>query len=184
MKKQKKYVYFIAPIVGTIAFAAVYWNYVAGHDARIKAMEDHKRQLREAEVAKENADKKIAYEEAMKTKTAREKEKAEKAKHDQQEKDDAEAASQALDKARADAQHQANNLEHIKAEVKAAHEEIDKIKKTQEASLKEEQFLKDYVIKVQADAHKLDSVVEKIAAADDAAAKAAAAAAKAAKKES
>ena len=102
--------------------------------------------------------------------------------HDQQEKDDVDAAQQAYTKAASDAERLVKSLERVNGEVRQAKADIAKIKDQEKESLAEEAFLKGFVSKQQANVQQLESVIEKIAAADDANAKAAAAAAAAAKK--
>ena len=183
--KKKKYVYFVAPIVGIVVFAAVYWNYVSGHDAKIEERAKVTKAAKQAAVDKENADKKLAYDDAMKQKTARDAERKAKEVHDQKEKDDAEAANQALSKAGNEAERLVKQLDRLKIEVRQTKEEITKIKETERQSLAEEAFLKSFVVKAQANVQQLETVVQKIADADDAAVKAEAAAkAAAAKKNS
>lgn len=179
--KKKKYVYFVVPVLGILIFAAVYWQYVSTHDAKIAERAAAVKRAKQEAVDKENSDKKKAYDEAMAKQAERAAEKKAKEAHDQKEKDDMDAAQQALSKAGNEAERLTKNLDRLKGEIRTTKEEIAKVKETERQSIAEEAFLKTFVVKAQDNVKQLETVVEKIDAANEAAAKAAADAAKAAK---
>ena len=179
---KKKYVYFVAPILATLVFAAIYWNYLSTYDAKAEARAKLLKAQKQAEIDKENADKKKAYEEAMVAKAKHDAEKKAKEERERAQKDAREAAQQAREKAANDAERLQKQAERIAAEVRTAKEEVAKIKDGERQSLAEAAFQKDFVVKVQTSVENLHSVLDAIAKADEAAAKAAAAAAAAAKK--
>jgi chromosome segregation ATPase len=180
--KKKKYVYFVVPVLGILIFAAIYWNYVSSHDAKIAERAATVKRLKQEAVDKENADKKKAYDEAMATQAKRTAEKKAKEAHDQKEKDDLDAANQALSKAGNESERLSKQLERLRVEVKNTKDEIVKIKEAERQSIAEEAFLKTFVVKDQENVKQLSAVIEKIDAANEAAAKAEAAARAAEKK--
>lgn len=183
--KKKSYVYFIAPLVGLVIFAGIYWQYASTYDAKLEAVAKKQRAEREEKIRKENESKKAAVEAAVVAQEKRKQEKAAKEAKDQKDKDDREKAVQARAKAREDGRKFTDQVARLKKEVDLNKKDIAKIEEDKKRSIDEQKFLAEYVKKAEANAQGLSAVLEKIDAADkaaEAAAKAAAAAAAAAAK--
>ena len=175
---KKSYLYFIAPILGVIIFAAVYWQYASTHEAKLEAAAKQRRIEREQKIAKENELKKEAVTAALKAQEERKKAKAEKEARDAKEKEDREKAIQARSKAREDSRKFADQVVRLKKEIDDNKKEIADIEADKKRSTDEMAFLREYVKKAEANTQSLRAVLDRIEAAD----KAAADAAKAAKK--
>jgi hypothetical protein len=163
---KKTYVYFLVPIIGLIAFGAVYWNFSAGYEAKLAQKAALVRQAKEEKLRKEAKDREIAIKEAL---ASQERRKAEKAAKEAKEQADAEArqlAIEARDKANRDQAKLGQQVERLEKEVKVEKEAIAKIEEDRKRALEEQGFLKDYVKQAQANTKSLSEVLDKITAAD------------------
>jgi colicin import membrane protein len=178
---KKTYVYFLVPLLGLIIFGAVYWNFNAGYEAKEAAKKAAIQQAKREKLEKEARDREIAIKDALAAQEKRKQEKAAKEAKDRADKEARLAAIDARDKANRDQARLQGQMERLQKDVKTEQEAIAKLQADKEESVKQYNFLKDYVKQAQANTKKLYQVVEKIAAADAAKAAADAAAAKAAK---
>ena len=60
MKKKKKYVYFVVPIIGMLIFAAVFWSYSSTLEAKTAERARILKEQKQKEIDQENLDKKKA----------------------------------------------------------------------------------------------------------------------------
>jgi hypothetical protein len=181
---KKTYIYFLVPLVGLIAFGALYWNFNTHYEA---ILADKARIVREAKDEKLRAEannRERAIKEAL---AAQERRKIEKAAREAKEKADQDGrllAIEARDKANREQSKLGQQVERLTAEIKNEKEAIAKIEDEKKRALDEQAFLKTYVKQAEANTKSLTQVLEKIAAADAAKATIEAAAAKAAKNNS
>lgn len=178
---KKTYVYFLVPLIGLIAFGALYWNFSSEYDAREAAKKAAIRQARDEKLAQEAKDREIAIKDAL---ASQERRKIEKAAKEAKEKADAEArqlAIEARDRANREQMKLAQQIERLEKDIKAEKDAIAKIDADRKLAVDEQNFLKDYVKQAEANTKSLTEVLDKITAADKARAEAEAAAAKAAK---
>ena len=178
---KKTYVYFLIPIIALAVFSVVYWNFSTKYEKNQADMAAKARQQKEADIERENADKKKAYDEAVAAADLRKKQKEAKEKQDAA---DAEARQQASDEryaAQQNARSLATKEDRLLKDVESAKKEVASIQADKAAAQKDEAFLRTYVKQAQDNAKELEDVLTKIKEADDAAARAAAEAAAAAK---
>lgn len=178
---KKNYVYFLVPLLGLIIFGAVYWNFSAGYEAKEAAKKAAIEKAKHDKLEKEAHDREVAIKDAL---AAQERRKQEKAAKDAKDKADHEARAAAIDardKANRDQARLEGQMQRLQKDVKTEEDAIAKLQADKELSMKDYNFLKDYVKQAQANTKQLYQVVEKIAAADAAKAKADAEAAAAAK---
>ena len=62
---KKTYVYFLVPLIGLIAFGALYWNFSSEYEAREAAKKAAIRQERDEKLAKEAKDLELAIKDAL-----------------------------------------------------------------------------------------------------------------------
>lgn len=176
---KKSYIYFLVPLIGLIAFGAVYWNFSAGYEAKEEAKRAAIRQARDEKLAAEAKDRERAIKEAL---ASQERRKAERAEKEEKERKDQEARQLALqerDKANRDQQKLEQQRDRLLKDIKTEKELIAEIEAEHKRSIEEQQFLKEYVSQAQANTKSLTEVLDKITAAEAARAAAEAAAAKA-----
>lgn len=176
---KKTYVYFLVPLVGLIAFGALYWNFSSGYEAELERKALVVRQAKEGKLRQEAKDREQAIKDAV---AAQERRKVEKAAKEAKEKEDQEArqlAVEARDKANRDQMKLAQQVERLEKDIKVEKDAIAKIEEDRKRAADEEAFLKTYVKQAEANTKSLTEVLDKITAAD--AAKAAADALAAAK---
>jgi hypothetical protein len=182
---KKAYIYFLAPLVGLIAFGAVYWNFSAGYEQREADKAAAFKKSRNDKMLEEVRLREKAVKDAVVAQEKRKKERELKDAKDRKDKEDRENAIQARAKAFRDAEKLQKQAERLTKDIALVKEEITKIEDDKKRSSDEALFLKGFVKKVEGNAKALNDVLVKIEAADAAAAaaaKAAAAAAAAAKK--
>lgn len=176
---KKTHVYFLVPLIGLIAFSAVYWNFSEGYEAELAKEKAAIRAEKEEKLRQEAKNREKAIQDAL---AAQERRKAERAAKEEKERKDAEArqlAREALEKADRDQQKLANQVERLQKEIKVEKDAIAELEATRKGYLDEQTFLKDYVRQAEANVRSLTEVLDKIAAADTARATAEALAARA-----
>jgi colicin import membrane protein len=179
-----KKVYFLIPIVGCLAFAGLYWNFLSHHAEKEKAKQVAIEKEKKEKAAREIADREKAYADAI---ALAEKRKKEKEAREEKTRLDAEARQALLDereKAYREQERQASQVKRLNDEIKVEKEAVAKIKdliKGYQAEIDAQQV---YVKQAQANEKAFELILTKIDAADKAAEAAAAAAAAAAKNKS
>lgn len=181
---KKKYVYFLAPLAGLIIFAAVYWNFSKGFDAREAKRLAAEKQKKEDTLREQARKNEQAIREAVASQELRKAQRAAKDAKEKKDKDDRTAAVEARDKADRDQRKLAQQVERLEAEIKAEKDAIAKLESDKKKSIDEQAFLRTYVKVAEENVRNLTQVIDKIAAADAARIQADADAAKAAKKSS
>lgn len=175
---KKSYIYFLVPLIGLIAFGAVYWNFSQGYEAKIAEKARLVRVAKEEKLKAEAQNREKAIKDAI---AAQDRRKAEKAEKEAKEKADQEArqlALEARDKANRDQLKLAQQIERLEKDIKVEKEAIAKLEEDRKRAADEEQFLKTYVKQAEANTKSLTEVLDKINAADAARAAAEALAAK------
>lgn len=177
---KKSYLYFLVPLVLTAIFAVYYWQYAAGYDARLAAIEQKHKEENQQKLDAEAKAREKAIKDAV---ALAEKRKAEKkAKEELEAKEAAarELAIQERNKAQQDSRKYADQVKRLQKDVQDNKDEISKIQDDKKQLVEEQGFLRDYVKQAEVNVQSLQGVLEKIDAADKAraAAEAAAAAAK------
>lgn len=174
--------YLFAPLLGCVAFFAVYWNFTSDYKKKEADKVEKVRVEREEKLKKEAELRKKAIEDAVVSMEKRKKEREEKETKDRNEKEARQNAVDARDKAGRDQQKLSQQVERLKKELTAEKEAVEKIEKDKTGYLAEQAFLRDYVKKAEENVKSLEAVLKKIADADAQREKEAAAAAAAAKK--
>ncbi len=183
--KKKNYVYFIAPLLGLIVFAALYWNFDSKYEAKQTAIAQAAQKAKKDKVDAANRDRQRAFDEATAANEKRKKDKEAKEKAEAEKADARDAAIQDRNKALRDASNLSQKIDRLNKDVEAGKKEVSAIDEDKKKAVTEQAFLKTYVKQAQDNSKSLENVLQKIKEADDAiaaAAKAAADAAKAAKK--
>jgi colicin import membrane protein len=175
---KKSYIYFLVPLIGLIAFGAVYWNFSASYEAKLAEKERIQREARDAKLREEAKSREKAIKDAL---AAQERRKIEKAEKEAKQKADDEARQLAIEaqrKAERDQAKLAQQVDRLKKEIKVEQEAIAKLEEERKQAVEEENFLKTYVKQAEANTKNLTEVLDKIVAADAARQAAEAAAAK------
>lgn len=182
---KKSYVYFVVPLVALIVFFfGFYWNAHKDFEAREQAKIDKVKAEKEAKLMKEAKDREIAVKSAIEMQEKRKKEKQERDAKEAREKEEREKARLAREKAARDADKFEANVKRLEKEIDVEKKAIVEVQADRKRTIEEQNFLKEYVKKAEANSRNLTGVLERIDAADkaiEAAAKAAEAAAKAKK---
>lgn len=183
---KKSYVYFVVPLVALVVFFfGFYWNAHKDFEAREQAKIETAKAEKEAKLMKEAKDREVAVKEAIRLQEERKKQKQERDAKEAREKEAREQARQAREKAARDADKAEATVKRLEKEIEVEKKEIAEIQLDRKRTVDEQNFLKQYVAKAEANARNLTGVLERIDAADkaaEAARKAAEAAAKAAAK--
>src|SRR5215216_2666555 len=165
---KKSYVYFLVPLIGLIAFGAVYWNFSSGYEAEIERKAKIVREAKEEKLRVEAKNREQAIKDAL---AAQERRKVEKAAKEAKEKADQEArqlAVEARDKANREQIKLAQQVERLEKDIKVEKEAIAKIEDERKRAADEENFLKTYVRQAEANTKSLTEVLDRITAADQA----------------
>lgn len=174
--------YLLGPILGLVLFGVVYWQFIGGYkerqEAAAQAIEDAKLAKKKQEVANQAT----AVEQAKQFAEQRKKEKAEREDRERREKEALLSARDVREKALRDQDRYEKQVKRLTEEVAAEDAVLAKLAEQQKAHREEQEFLKGFVGKADANVKNLLAVLDRIAAADAAAAKAAQIAAAAAKK--
>lgn len=176
---KKSYVYFLVPLLGLIAFGAVYWNFDAQYAEKEAAKQAAVRKGKEDKLAAEAKNREQAIKDAL---AAQERRKVERAAKEAKDKADQEArqlAIEARDKAHRDQLKLEQQRDRLLKDIKVEEELIAKLGEEHKHAIDEQKFLKEYVQQAEANTKSLASVLDRIAAAEAARAAAEAAAAKA-----
>jgi hypothetical protein len=176
---KKTYLYFLVPLIGLIAFGALYWDFSKGYEAELANKARVVRLAKEEKLKQEAKNREQAIKEAL---AAQERRKIEKAAREAKEKEDQDArqlAIEARDKANRDQIKLGQQVERLEKDIKLEKDAIAKIEDEMKRAVEEQQFLKTYVKQAEANTKSLAEVLDRIAAADAAKAAADAAAAKA-----
>jgi hypothetical protein len=176
---KRSYVYFLVPLIGLIAFGALYWNFNAGYEAELAQKAKIQRDARDEKLRIEAQNREQAIKDALAAQERRKIEKAEKEAKERADQEKRQLAIEARDKANRDQMKLAQQVERLEKDVKVEKEAIAKIEEDRKRQMEEEAFLKTYVKQAEANTKSLTEVLDKITAAD--AAKAAADALAAAK---
>lgn len=163
---KKTYVYFLVPILGLVAFAAVYWNFSQGYEARLAEKQRIIRQQKEDKLKVEAKNREKAIQDALAAQERRKAEKAAKEAKEQKDQEERQAALEARNKAERDQQKLSNQVERLQKEVKVEQEAIAKIEEDRKRAQEEQAFLKEYVRQAQVNTKSLSEVLDKIVAAD------------------
>lgn len=175
---KKSYIYFLVPLIGLIAFGAVYWNFSAGYEAKLADKARVQREAKEAKLREEAKNREKAIADALEAQERRKIEKAEKEAKQKADEETRALAIEAQRKAERDQQKLANQVERLEKEIKVEKEAIAKLEEDRKRAMEEENFLKTYVKQAEANTKSLTEVLDKIVAADAARAAAEAQAAK------
>jgi colicin import membrane protein len=176
---KKTYVYFLVPILGLVAFAAVYWNFNRTYEAKLADRQRVIREQKEEKLRLEAKSREKAIQDALAAQEKRKAEKAAKEAKDQKDQEERQAAIEASRKADRDQQKLSLQVKSLQEQIKTEKDAIAKIQEEQKLAIEEQAFLKNYVKQAQSNQKSLNEVIDKIVAAD--AAKAAADALAAAK---
>jgi len=181
---KKNYVYFLAPLIGLIIFAAVYWNFSKGIAAREAARVAAEKQKKEDKLRAQAKANEQAIREAVASQERRKAERLAKEAKEKKDHDDRQAAVEARDKANRDQEKLAKQVTRLETEVQTEKDAIAKLESDKKKLTDEQVFLRIYVKQAEDNVRSLTQILDKIAAADVARAAADAAAAAAAKKNS
>lgn len=176
--------YILAPLIGLLVFGGIYWNYASKYDAKQAELAAKREHDRQEKIKQDVEARRKALEDAVAQQEQRKKEKAQKEAADAAEKEARQALLDARSKAFTDQEKATRQVDRLTKDIQVEKEEIAKIEKDKEASVKEEAFLRTYVKQAEANQKSLEEVLNKIAEADKAAAAAASAAAAAKAKSS
>ncbi len=177
-------VYIIVPFVCLLIFGGFYVKFEKGYDAHVAELKAKEDAAKKAKVAKELADREIAYKAAMDAQAKRKVEREAKEKIEQQKKDDRQAADDKRERAFSDRNKLTAQVRSLKKDLDEVQAEVKKIEEEKKSLSDEQAFLKTYVKQAESNVKYYYDLLDKIAQAEKARAEAAAIAAAAAKKNS
>jgi flagellar motility protein MotE (MotC chaperone) len=125
MKKAQAYL--LVPLVGMIAFGAVYWNFNAGDELRQAAKAAEIKKMRNDKLIEDARLREKAVKDAIASQEKRKAEKEIKDARDRKDREDRENSVQARNKAFRDSEKLQKQVERLKKEVITTKEEIAKI---------------------------------------------------------
>jgi hypothetical protein len=178
--KKKSSIYVFFPALLLVLFAGYYWSFSSGYEQKQEAKAAAVRKAKQDKLTEDNRLRLQAVNDAIASQKRRAAEREAKAARLQKEKEELQAAIDARDHARVEANKFRDKYEHLTKDVQAEKEAIAKIKEDKENLTAELDFLQVLTAKTTSNVDTLSTVLNKIAAADaayEAAAKAAAAAA-------
>lgn len=179
-----KKAYIFGPLVGVLVFAFFYWNFTKEFALKEQQKVEAAKAARDAQLKKEQADRKAAIDAALVLQAQRKKEKAEREAKEVADKEFRLKITDERDIANREQERLSKQAERLAKEVDTEKAAIAEIEKQKKFATDEEAFLRQYVSQAEANAKSLEGVLKQIQDADAARAAAAAAAAEAAKKKS
>lgn len=157
-----KKAYLLVPFVALLLFIGLYWNFKSGYEAREQA---HKAQIQADKKAKLDAEveaRRQAIDEAVKAQEVRKKEREAKEAAERLKQEARQAALDARDKAFHEQEKITRQIERLKQEISAEKAALAKLEVTRTSQLAEQEFLKTYVRKTEANVKALEDVLRKI----------------------
>jgi hypothetical protein len=177
-----KKAYFLIPIIGCLLFAGLYWNFLSHNTEVERAKKAEAQRLKEEKQAKEIAERKRAYDDAIALSERRKKEKEAKEEKDRLEREARQALLDERERVYREQERQAALVRRLSDEIKVEKEAVAKINEQIKAHQAEITAQQVHVKQAQANEKSFEQILTKIEAVDKAAAAASAAAAAAAKK--
>lgn len=175
---KKSYLYFIVPVLLTALFSVYYFHYASLAEQRLERMHQEQVAKRNAELAKEAKQREKAIADAVALTNKRKAEKKAREEEEAREAAARELAQQKRDKSMQDARKYAEQAKQLQKQVQTNKEQIAKIEADAKDQVAEQDFLRQYIKKADANTQSLEVVIQKIDAADKARAEAARLAAK------
>jgi colicin import membrane protein len=165
---KKKYIYMLVPLCGLIVFCLFYIPFANHYDA-LQAQQ-HKEEIakRNQELEKEAEDRAEASRKANEAAAVRKAEREAKAAREKAEKDALDAADAARQKAFNDRQKYEQEITGLKKEIKIEQDAIAELQTTKDDTIKEQEFLKSYVQQAEINRQSIQSLLDKLAAAEKA----------------
>ena len=173
--------YLIFPLIGLLIFGGFYINFDKGYEAKQLAIKAKADDEKKAKVLQQIADRETAIKAAVEAQAIRKKEREEKERVEESKRLAKQQAEDFGQKSRDDRNKFRDQVVRLKRELAEVKEAAAKIADEKNNDVKEEAFLKAYVIQADANVKYYYALLDKITAADKAAADAAAAAAAAKK---
>jgi len=173
-----KKAYIFVPIIGALIFAGIYWNFRSNYASVERAKVQAAQKVKDDKQAKEVADRKKAYEDAIAQQERRKKEKEEKETKDRGDREARQSLVDLRDRSFREQERQSRQVARLKDERKAEKEGVDDLQTQIKGHQSEIAAQQTYVTQAQANEKNFEQVLTKIEAVDKAA-EAAAAAAKA-----
>ncbi len=174
--KKKKSVYFFLPIVLLVLFAAYYWNFRAGYEAKQEARAAQIKRVHDEKVAKDNDLRRKAVEDAVAAEKKRAAERQAKAEKDRQDREDLDNARDARDIAISQVNKLRDKYNNLVKLVKDTGDDIAKVDADKTIQIGTLDFLQIDTAKAESNVQSLTDVLNQISAADAAYEAAAAAA--------
>jgi hypothetical protein len=157
--KKKTSVYFLIPIVCTIAFGGYYWTFLKDHnakeEARVKKIADDK----VAKAAKQAADAQKAYDDALALRVKKDAEKAEKTRIAEEEKKQKIERKEALSRAQQDADKLLRTIDDKRTEHSALLKEVAELELQKKALAAEIGLVRDSAKQAQENQNKAQEEV-------------------------
>jgi hypothetical protein len=167
-------IYLLAPFVALALFVGIYVPSQRGREERALVKAAEIKAAHQAEQEARFAAERAAREAAIAEQLERKKERATREAREAAERDARAAALDTRDSAFRDQERLARQIERLKREIATEQEAVNRLQIDKEAALAEQTFLKTFVPQARTNAAQLQSVLEKIGAAETARAKQAA----------
>src|SRR5690606_3392913 len=124
---KKSYIYFLVPLIGLIAFGALYWNFSQGYEAKIAEKARLVRVAKEDKLKAEAENRKKAIEDAIEAQERRKVEKAAKEAKEQANQEARQLALEAREKANRDQLKLVQQIERLEKDIKVEEAAIAKL---------------------------------------------------------
>jgi hypothetical protein len=165
---KKKYIYMLVPACGVILFSLFYSPFARSYEKRLA--DKHHQELLDRQ-AKADADAEARRQASIEANVNAEKRKAEreaKAAREKAEKDALDVADAARVKAHNDKQKYEQEVAELKKNIKAEEAAIADVATDMQQTLKEQEFLKAYILQAEANRQNILSLLDKLTAAEKA----------------
>ena len=179
---KKNYVYFIAPLAGLAVFTGVYWQYSAGFEARMAAMQRKEFEAIQAKLNQDAMNREFAAKSAFAAQEKRKADRKAKDAKDAADKDARDLATQNMRKAQNDTGKLNTRTKQLTKDLDLVKQQIAKLEEDKKFLVAEEAFQREFVNQAKTNVTGLLATLDKVTEADkkweDAAKEAAKAAAK------
>lgn len=161
-------VYLLFPVIALLLFGGYWWQYSTAYEKRLEEQKVAEVRKREKKAEEDAANREKAIKEAVAASEKRKKEREEKLAKEKAEKEARELAIENRNKARSEQYKLNSQYDRLAKDVAAIKEEVGKLEDQIKNKKAEQDFLKVYVQKAEANVKYLGSISEKVEKSSDA----------------
>ena len=163
---KKNYVYFIAPQAGLAVFTGVYWQYSAGFEARMAAMQRKEFEAIQAKLNQDAMNREFAAKSAFAAQEKRKADRKAKDAKDAADKDARDLATQNMRKAQNDTGKLNTRTKQLTKDLDLVKQQIAKLEEDKKFLVAEEAFQREFVNQAKTNVTGLLATLDKVTEAD------------------